>query len=318
MIEGVGIEAWSSAQWLAGAVSWLDARLADAGMARTGEVDQPRIRPWSAVLAAPTTAGVVWLKATGPANAFEAGFYDLLHDVAPHRVLDPIATDADRGWLLLPDGGRVIDMDLPDDELVAVLTDALVRYGVLQRGLAQHVDRMLAVGVTDMRPAIMPTRFHEALAVVGDLPTVAARADDFERWCARLGASVVASSLDHNDLHPGNILLDDPTKPDTVRYYDWGDAVIAHPFAAMFVPLKILSDRLGAQSPGVLAVRDAYVEVFTDLAPRAELVAELDLACRVAKVARTLVWSRAISHAPGDWADAPRETMLSLLAESYF
>jgi Ser/Thr protein kinase RdoA (MazF antagonist) len=34
---------WSTAEWLSGAVSWLDDRLAAAGIERTGEVTQPRL-----------------------------------------------------------------------------------------------------------------------------------------------------------------------------------------------------------------------------------------------------------------------------------
>ncbi|WP_436492737.1 phosphotransferase [Actinokineospora sp. HUAS TT18] len=294
-------------------VTWMDEQLAAAGISRTGEVGEPRVRPWSTVLSAPTTAGPVWLKQTGAANGFEAALYEILLDVAPHRVLAPIAVDTDRGWLLLPDGGDPVGWDLPPDDLVTVLTDVLPHYATLQRDLAPHVDRMIAAGVTDMRPEIMPTRFAEAVAVVGGLPEVEAREPEFREWCARLAASPARASLDHNDLHPANILVNAG-----IRFYDWGDAVIAHPFAAMFVPLKVLLDKLGPQAPGTLRVRDAYLEAFTDLAPRAELVAELDLACRVAKVARTLVWARAIKTDPGEWADAPRETLLTLLADSYY
>ncbi len=291
---------WSTAAWVDLATQWLDERLADAGIKRTGAVEQPRVRPWSTQLTAPTTAGTVWLKAVNPPNAFEAGLYDVLHDLIPHRVLPPIATDAERGWMLLPDGGRTLaDRELPDDELVEVLTEVMPRHGLLQRDLAPHVDRMLAANVTDMRPTVMPQRFEEALAVVGDIPAVAAKSGEFAEWWARLAVSPVPPSLDHNDLHAGNVLLADLADPDAVRFYDWGDAVVAHPFAAMFVPLKILSDRLGKQTKGVLRVRDAYLEVFADLGSHAELVAQLDLACRVGKVARTLVWARAVAGGLG-------------------
>jgi hypothetical protein len=43
-----------------------------------------------------------------------------------------------------------------------------------------------------------------------------------------------------------------------------------------------------------LHARDAYLEVFSDVAPHAELVETLELACRVGKVARALTWERAI------------------------
>jgi len=42
---GYGIELWSSPQWHARAVSWLDDRLAGTAATRTGEVGQPHLRP---------------------------------------------------------------------------------------------------------------------------------------------------------------------------------------------------------------------------------------------------------------------------------
>jgi hypothetical protein len=68
--------------------------------------------------------------------------------------------------------------------------------------------------------------------------------------------------------------------------------------------------------------RDAYLEVFSDLAPRAELLETLELACRVGKVARALTWHRAITAlGPDDvdpaWVSGPAESLASLLDESY-
>ena len=84
-------EVWASPAWKTAAVAWLDEQLSAAGIDRTGEVDQPHLRPWATVLRAPTTAGLVWLKAAGPGTAFEAELYQLLSQVVPivcsHRSL---------------------------------------------------------------------------------------------------------------------------------------------------------------------------------------------------------------------------------------
>ena len=64
--------------------------------------------------------------------------------------------------------------------------------------------------------------------------------------------------------------------------------------------------------------------MFADRAPHAELVETLELACRVAKIARTLTWARAVqaAHEAGepvdaDWATAPAETLEGLLHDHY-
>ncbi|MGW5051012.1 phosphotransferase [Actinokineospora sp. NPDC004072] len=293
---------WTDRGWRAQAVAWMDEALARRGAVRVGEVEQPRVRPWATVLTAPTSAGRVWLKASGERTAFEAGLYLLLREVAPEWVLEPLAADPARGWVLLPDGG-------PPLGDVSGLGSALVAYARLQRRLMPHVDRMLSAGVADMRPAVLPDRLAEAVAVVGgDLPaefadgTAARLVAD---WACELAASALPASLDHNDLHPQNVL----SGP---RFYDWGDSVVAHPFAAAMLPLDVIGQALGEAAAA--AAGERYLAEFADFGPADRLRRELVLARRLGIVARTLTWARAAGTAD-EYADAPRLTLLSLLAE---
>jgi Phosphotransferase enzyme family len=324
MLRGV-IAVWSSPTWRAEAAAWLDERLAAAGIERTGEVEQPHLRPWATALRAPTTAGPVWLKASGPGTRFEAGLYAVLARAAPEHVLVPLALDPARGWMLLPDGGPSLGARASGPDVLAGLAGALVRYGRLQRALEPHVGAMLGAGVPDMRPAAMPGRFGEALAAVRATTgpaghEVAARVAQIEprfaAWCERLAASPLRVSLDHNDLHPWNVLADG------ARFYDWGDSVVAHPLAATLVPLGLLRRGLGDHD--FIRARDAYLDVFSDVAPRAELVETLGLACRVAKIARVLTWERALRAAGAQgaavderWLAATRDTLASVLDDGY-
>jgi hypothetical protein len=292
-----GTEVWSSADWRQRATAWADERLAAAGLARTGAVEQPRVRPWATVLRIPTSAGAVWLKATGPEVAFEVRLYELLVRVAPERVLTPLATDASRGWLLLPDGGPPLA-----DRGIGIAA-ALPVYARLQLDLAPHLEELLALGVADMRPAAMPERFEEALEAIGGDDRVATLRPAVAEWCERLAASPVPASIDHNDLHGFNILAGE-------RFYDWGDAVVAHPFATMLA-LEWVDGDTGR-------LRNAYLEPFEEFGTHAELVETLELACRIGRIARALVWQRAIrafGAEPIDeqWRSAPGEWLRSLL-----
>jgi hypothetical protein len=87
---------WSTELWREEATLWLDRELADAGIARTGEITQPHLEPWSTVLTSSTDSGRVWLKAMVDGTAFEISLYDLLVRVAPDQVLHPIASDRER------------------------------------------------------------------------------------------------------------------------------------------------------------------------------------------------------------------------------
>jgi hypothetical protein len=260
------------------------------------------------------------LKAPGNSTVFEVALYELLERVVPERILRPIAVDVGRGLVLLPDGGARLD----DTDLAAALVTVLPQYGQLQRDLALHTDELLSFGIVDMRPAIMPDRYDEAVAAVEAragrrLDQIREMRDTVVEWCARLGASQVAASLDHNDLHPANVFVDDGR----ARFYDWGDAVVSHPFASMLVTLAVVRMRLGVgpDDPAVTRPRDAYLEVWSDLTTHAELVAEQELACWVGKVARALTWDRALRaqghDQAGEFADAPYQNLAALLANSW-
>lgn len=332
--DGHGVDTWSTLAWRERAVAWVDGSLAAAGLARTGEVEQPHLRPWATVLRVPTTGGTVWFKASAPGTAFEVRLYEVLARAVPDRVLAPLATDAARAWALLPDGGATLGDRLAEDELADALVAALATYGRLQLDLAPHLDDLLAAGVADMRPAVMPERFEEALdatAAAADAATharVAALRPAVADWCARLADSAVPASLDHNDLHPWNVLGDaaDGDGPGSIRFYDWGDAVVAHSFAAMLVPLGFVCRLLGVgvDDPRFARARDAYLDVFSAHTGDEDPVATLALACRVAKVARALTWDRALRAARDQgeevddtWSRAPLESLGSLLDDSY-
>ena len=67
----------------------------------------------------------MWLKAAGPGTGFEAGLYDVLKRAAPAHVLEPIAIDLTRGWMLLPDGGVPLGEQVSGRALIDAMADVL-------------------------------------------------------------------------------------------------------------------------------------------------------------------------------------------------
>lgn len=286
--------------------TWVDARLDDHGLRRTGDIESFRERTWSSIFIVPTTGGTVWLKSMPPAVMHEAGLYAVLQRRVPRSILPPLGVDADHGWLLLPDAGGSLHDRHAEDEL----PQALHTYGTVQLSLAPHVDELLATGTADMRPERMPERFDEALAFattyarrqredIGDLVALRPR---YRYWCAELVAFGRPASLDHNDLHAANV-IGSATHP---RFCDWGDAVVAHPFASLLTPL----DNAPAEKRDRL--RDSYLSAFGG---PFELHAEAALAIRVALVARALVWLRVLGDRPEqhEHAQAPVAQLRRLL-----
>jgi hypothetical protein len=151
--------------------------------------------------------------------------------MVPHRVLAPIAVDAARGWILLPDGGPPLADRVAGADLVDALAAVLRRYGKLQRDFAPEIEAALTLGVADMRPQVMPSRLDEALETVGRslagqdaggdrdlLREIASLRETYRLWCERLATAPGGASLDHNDLHHWNMLVLNLDRPDEVRF----------------------------------------------------------------------------------------------------
>jgi hypothetical protein len=324
--------ALSEPDWFADAVGWLDAELAGRRERRTGDLAVVRSRPWGTVLHADSTLGPLWFKACAPATAFEVPLYVVVQRVAPAHVLEPVAVDVGRSWAVLPDGGPMLADEADRDVVMARLVDVLPRYAELQIALAPHVDELLAIGLTDMGPARLPERFEQALEVVsayldrrgteGERATYAGLVE-LRPWVAesssRLASMPGGLSLDHNDLHAWNVFYAERDGRLDVRFYDWGDAVVAHPFASMMIGLGWLTGmwQVDRHDPRLLRARDAYLEPFGFLGPRAELVETLELSCRLGEIARALVWARALGEygerAPDSFQTAPLEHLSGLL-----
>ena len=125
----------------------------------------------------------------------------------------------------------------------------------------------------------------------------------FGDWCGRLAAAPGGASLDHNDLHGGNVFLD---ASGGARFFDWGDAVVSHPFASALVLRSVVRwlQDVHVETPVERRILDAYLEPFGALGSAAARREVVDVACEVGKVARSLVWRRAVAPMPPD-ADDP-------------
>ena len=265
-----------------------------------GPIEVIRERPWSLVAKVPTGTGPVWFKENRVGTVYEAGLMQALWQWAPQSVLAPLAVERERGWSLLPDGGPTLretgEVDWPG---------ILARFARLQRELAVHTGRMLELGVPDLRPAQLAHAAAQLPMPPGTMPKL-------QRFCDELGASPIPMSIQHDDLHDANVFADG-------RFFDWGDASVQHPFGVLLVSLRVAADKLGVEDgdPALSELRDAYLEPWSDLAPRAQLLREAELASHVAKVSRALSWQRSLIEAdPQDFGDPVAGWLDELLVDA--
>jgi hypothetical protein len=286
---------WPDERDRAAALAWVDERVD-----RRGDVEEVRRTAWSWVVKVPTAAGAVWFKATHGGVRHEAALTAVLAGLVPESVLVPLAVEPERGWQILPDAGPTLRAagTVPDARHWELFFQS---YALLQRAVEPKADDLLAAGAPDMRPEVMPDLLAAFLAEPpADLSTEAhagltALSPEYADWAAALAGGGIAASIQHDDLHDANVVV----AGDRYRFFDWGDASVAHPFASLLVALRVAAYRFGlpAGDPQILRFRDAYLEAWSGEHGGAHLRDQARLATAVAKVARAAAWRRALAGA---------------------
>jgi Phosphotransferase enzyme family len=270
---------------LAEAAAWIGER-ADVA----GELDQFHVRWWSTVIRVPTRSENLYFKAVAEGFMFEPPLTARLLELMPDRVTALVDLDVERGWMLMRDAGRRLR------EVVLVAADlrhwerALPRYAELQLAASPIHEELLSLGVPDARLSKLPGQLRAVLAqpVRGLTPEEHERGlaalPEFEELCRELAAYGIPDTIQHDDLHDGQVFLRDGR----YLFFDWGDSCISHPFHSLTVALRATAARLDLKPGGreLQRLRDAYLEPFGDLREAA------NLAYRTGTVARALAWDR--------------------------
>jgi hypothetical protein len=253
-----------------------------------------RERPWANVLRVRLADGVAWFKRCAPVQAFEPRLTVELHARWPDRVSQVLAHDTERGWLLLADAGKPLrELGNPPELWLRLLP----RYAELQRGEDARAADHLARGVPDLRVASLTARYEDLLRE--ELPLapeeagrIRAHAPRFAEQCEDLASHDILDSVQHDDLHMGNVHL----RGDDLRILDWGDTSISHPFASLFVTFRFLEEknRLRPDDPWFARLRDAYLEPWGS-----GLADTFTLALRVGAFAHAIAWLRHRKHLTG-------------------
>ncbi|MEV6112919.1 aminoglycoside phosphotransferase family protein [Streptomyces sp. NPDC052109] len=313
---------WEQESWRVAALDWVAEQLAARGLRTSGELSV-RLRPWSVLVRVPVEGrDAVWFKANPPAGAFEGPLTAALARWVPGQVLQPLAVDAERAWVLLPDGGELFRTVLSREPVASGTWEELLRrYAGMQRALTPHVPDMERLGVPSARTADLPGAFDGLLAGSAALPPEArARLEELRPrladWCAELASLGIEDTLDHADLHDGQLFHPAPGR---FTFFDWGDAAVSHPFCSLRIPVAKARARYG---PQVLArLLDAYLEPWA--APgrtAADLRRAAHLAWRLSALTRAASWGRTFPDPSGSvpGAEQSSQSLLGILDDPPF
>ncbi len=299
---------WAGAGWRERAEVWIGTQTEGLGLDPRGPVDEVKIRPWSAVLRAPTSGGALYFKANLPALANEPQLTRVLHRIDPDHVQPVLADEPVERWMLQADGGPAMRERFGDGRELDRWERMLGLYSELQVRAAAHTDDLLAAGAPDRRLGELHGLFEQlieaAAALSPDDEALSAAELDHLRalgprvggLAVKLGAYGLPASIDHSDLHAGNVLA----PGDGYVFFDWHEAAVTHPFFSMVVAVRWLESVHGV-GPGSVEGRRldaAYLEPWAAYGTAADLRRALALALRLGTVTRALGWMRVVEELP--------------------
>jgi hypothetical protein len=216
--------AWARPGWHDEAEDWVGAPLV-----------QLRSWPLSAVLRGERNGSPVYLKAVFPLFHQEPAITEALARESPDFVPAVLATDRERGWLLMGELPGEPDRNAP-----AQLWEGMLRtLGRVQRSWAGRTDELFALGAQDRGLATLAPEIAEHPTLV--------------RCLEQLAALGLPETLGHGDLHRGNVAI---AEDGHAIVYDWSDACVCHPlfdlayFLYQFADERVRADLVSAWAEG--------------------------------------------------------------------
>jgi Phosphotransferase enzyme family len=281
---------WAQPGWFDAAVAWIQAQMERQGMIATGPVEQHRSLTISCLLRVKTISGDLFMKAS-PLAMFgvEATLTQALAERYPGHIPTLLATDPGRNWILMRDFGGGLLGKCPQ---IARWEEVVRVYARMQRDFVEPAESLTAMGCRDRRLDRLKAGIGPLLAHVeseSEQPPEGLAKAEVERlhalvprlrgMCDELAEYRVPATLEHGDLHAGNVAVTD----EICLLYDWSDGCLSHPFFSM---VTLLNDARGiTDCPDAGArLRDLYLEAWTEFEPMERLRQAFDLSQLLARL----------------------------------
>lgn len=266
---------WAQAGWFKAASNWMHNKLAAQGYVLTAPIEQFKSWGISCLLRAQTDRGDIYFKVSTSLPLFgnEPALLKALSERFADAVPAPIAIEPAKRWMLMHDFG----MELRSMPSLEKWETAIRRFGQLQVKAVSAVEDLFTIGCLDRRLDVLAAQIDPLLSDDDVLATLSEEeavrlcdlAPRLKAMCSELAGYRVPYSLNHGDLHNGNIT------GQTLHFFDWTDACIAHPFLDL---TTVVSDVDGDTPGGREPVVDVYLNQWIAYEPMERLRAMWRLA----------------------------------------
>jgi hypothetical protein len=241
---------WEKPGWYSEASAWISERVG-------APIEQRSTRSISTFL----RAGDTYFKAVPRIFATEPAITDALSRAHPGRVPEVLDVELERGWLLTRDFGD----ELLHTAALPTWIEALEAYADLQLAWVGRADELLTLGCTDRTLPRLDEQLDVVLADADamlparpdglsdeELRALPELGDRLHATTAQMSEWAIPPTLDHGDLHAGNIALRDG-RP---LVFDWSDGCVSLPLISL-TPILAWD---GQPDDAQAALRDAYLK----------------------------------------------------------
>ncbi len=277
----------SSLGWIDEAIEWVCGRLGINPRRHVRAIEQLSASSHTALFRLVLSGGQkYWIKA-GTRAEYERTA--VLAQYVPEYLPRIIAVQDDwSAWLMEDSGNTAEEMFVQSSKIFQGIGR---RIAELQIQSLSITDRLRAAGYSDQGLERMRSGLGRTMALIedamstqdlSDLPSLGARRlneieERIAEICSRLGEVGIADGLVHNDLHLGNILVNDGKSV----FIDWADAGIGHPFLALEQLRTELIHR-SRMSRWLADCTTAYLAAWCPTFPKAALLNAIELISPVA------------------------------------
>jgi hypothetical protein len=280
-------------------------------------------RPWSTVWQVEAAGQKYYLKAAAPGFDAEPALLAHLAKWLPKVVVEPVAIQSRRGWLLTRDAGQPLRdiAAVNSQDVLTRLENILAAYADMQIAATKAGAPKLRELLEDRSLASLPQAFESVIQEPGLLAAGGATAEEIDRrgeWvalcrdlCAKLARSNVPMTLEHGDFHAGNILA----AGHVVRIADWGDSCWSHPFFSLVVCLSNARELLvlGPASFQLQHLKEVYLKCWRTAGIGSNLEETYALAQQLRPAHGVLQWSRGLAKMPEEARISAARYMLDWL-----
>ena len=176
----------------------------------------------------------MWFKANTPELRHEVAVVERVSARVPDRVPPLLASDVERGWMLMADAGDRLREVSPRSGAWRAGTTCSPVPPELRSALEPDVDELVAAGVPDLRLHTLADAYDELVRRFEVEPRFRDAVRRVRDLVDELASYAVPETLQHDDLHDGQVFVKDGRN----LILDWGDAVVSHPFFTMSVTLE--------------------------------------------------------------------------------